>query len=263
MQVQTATIRSAYSLEGPETAPVVVFSHCLAGNRTLWAPQMDALKKDYRVVSYDIRGHGESEVVPAPYSMSELAQDTIALLDALDLDRVHFVGLSLGGMIGQVLGAMYPERFMSLALCDTTEAIPADGAHEWDKRAETARRQGMAPLAEANLERWLSPAFRAERPEETQRIRDMVQTTPVEGFAGCCAAIKGFDFSERLSSVTVPSLLLHGEQDGLMPRDKAEAMARRMPRARVATLTEALHLSNIEQSEAFVRELLAFWEGRS
>ncbi|MGM0645237.1 MAG: alpha/beta fold hydrolase [Thermodesulfobacteriota bacterium] len=261
MQIHTDTIRTAYSVEGPKTAPVVLLSHCLAGNRDLWRPQVEALRKDYQVVCYDIRGHGESEVVPAPYAMSDLAQDVIGLLDALGLERVHFVGLSLGGMIGQVLGASFPERFRTMALCDTTDAIPAAGALEWDKRAETARINGMAPLAEANLERWLSGTFRSQYPEETQRIRDMVESTPVEGFAGCCMAIRHFAMTEALPDIAVPTLLLHGEQDALMPREKAEAMQRRLPRAKVATIRDALHLSNTEQPEAFNRELLTFWDG--
>lgn len=261
MQIQTDTIRTAYSVEGPKAAPVVLLSHCLAGNQDLWRPQVEALCKDYRVVRYDIRGHGESEVVPAPYAMSDLAQDVIGLLDALGLERVHFVGLSLGGMIGQVLGASFPERFRSLALCDTTDAIPPAGAPEWDKRVETARAQGMAPLAEANLERWLSGTFRVQCPEETQRIREMVESTPVEGFAGCCKAIQYFSMTEALSEIAVPTLVLHGEQDVLMPREKAESMQRRLPRAKVATIREALHLSNTEQPEVFNRELLAFWDG--
>src|SRR5262245_12025785 len=165
----------------------------------MWEPQVPALTQRFRVLRYDHRGHGRSAVPPGPYTIGHLAGDVLELLDSLRLDRVSFCGLSMGGMIGMWLAAETPARIAGLALCCTSAHLPPPEL--WVERAATARGGGMDALADGAMERWFTPAFRARQPETVARIRELVATTPAEGYAACCEAIRDWDFRDRLGKI--------------------------------------------------------------
>lgn len=258
MEIEVGGITIKYELSGPESAPVVVCSHCLAGSMAIWDPQMDALRKKYRVLRYDLRGHGGSSAPDEAYTMEMLAADVAGLMDELGIEDVHFMGISMGGMIGQVLALMVPERVSSLILADTTCMIPENMRPIWDERIATAREKGMAALAEGTLERWLSPEFRANNPEIAGKIKDIVLATPPAGFAGCCQAISNFDVRDDLSRLSTPTLIMVGEHDPGTPVEAARQVQEAIQNSVMLELPGAYHLSNIEANGQFNENMLAF-----
>lgn len=261
MKARLGNVEVQYDLEGREGAPVVMCSHCLAANRELWMRQLPDLAKQYRVLRYDIRGHGGSSAPDEDYTMEQLAEDAVKLLDRLEIPSVHFMGISLGGMIGQVLGAEHPHRVKSLVLCDTACRVDPELKPVWKERVETARSEGMDALVQPTLERWLSDGFRREAPGITSQIEQMIRETPVAGFAGCCEAISGFDALDRLSRIAAPTLVMVGEDDPGTPVSEAETIARNISGSELAVIPDARHLSNVEAYRAFNERLLAFLQG--
>lgn len=247
-----------FEIEGPEGAPVVTFSHSLAAGLDMWALQAVAMKDSYRVLRLDTRGHGKSSVSPDPCTMATLGADVIGLLDHLGIQRTHFVGLSMGGMIGQVLALQYPHRLNRLILCDTTGRVPLETAPVWEERIRIAEAEGMAGLLEETLERWLSEDFRRTHPEITGRVKDLIMQTPVAGYGLCCRAISRFDVLQELSKVTAPTLIMVGERDPGTPVSAAEAIHERIQGSELLIIPGALHLTNIEKADFFNRQLLAF-----
>lgn len=243
----------AYGIDGPDGAPVVVLSHCLAADRRIWEPQIAALAKAYRVVSYDLRGHGRSSVVPPPYSMETLTADAIALLDALSVERVHFVGLSLGGMIGQAVAATAPERILSLTLCACASRVPPPEL--WDERIELVAREGIAALVPSTLERWFSDGYRATHADEVARIASIIRDTPRDGYIGCAHAIKGADLAGLAKTITAPTLILIGEDDLGIALPWAQEMHADIAGSRLVVLPGLRHHPNLEGADA-VNELI-------
>ncbi|ABK18648.1 3-oxoadipate enol-lactonase [Syntrophobacter fumaroxidans] len=258
MRVRVNDVLIRYEMQGPPGAPVVTFSHSLAAALESWDLQLPPLRDAYRVLRMDTRGHGGSSAPPGPYTMEMLSSDVIGLLDHLDIARTHFVGLSLGGMIGQVLAVGYPERLDRLVLCDTSNRMPSETAPVWEERIRTAETQGMTALARETLERWFSEAFRRDQPQATERIRNMIVRTPVAGYTGCCRAISRFDLSGELSRVKVPTLIMVGEKDEGTPVSAAETIQRQIEGSELFVIPGALHLSNIEGAAHFNRRLLSF-----
>ena len=193
MLIQTAGLRLNVVDEGPRDAPVVMLSHSLGANLTMWAPQAAALTSEFRVIRYDTRGHGQSDAPESPYTLAELGGDVVALLDTLDIERVHFVGLSLGGMTALGLALEYPARIASICAANCTAQTPDGGEAMWDERIAVARSQGMAVLVEATLARWFTADMLATRKDEVAAVRDMIRATPVAGYAGSCEAIAKID----------------------------------------------------------------------
>lgn len=261
-QIAANGLVQCVEVAGPENAPAVVLAHSLACSHEMWRPQIEALAADHRVVAYDLRGHGGTAAPEGPYSLELLVADLLALADALSLDRFHYVGLSIGGMIGQQLALTAPERLLSLTLCATTSRIPPEGRAAFDERAETARRDGMAALAEPTLARWFTAGFRAERPPEVEAIRRQILATPVAGYAGCCAAIQQLDLTERLGAIALPTLILAGRQDPGMQPAVMETIRERIPDARLEVIDGAAHLLNVEQPETTTALLRGFLEAR-
>jgi 3-oxoadipate enol-lactonase len=247
-----------YEIEGVPGAPVVTLSHALATNLKLWEPQMPALLRTYRVLRFDTRGHGRSYAPDGPYSMEMLAADVIGLLDSLGLERTHFLGLSMGGMIGQVLAVKYPQRLEKLVLCDTSPRVPPEMAPVWEDRIRVVEKEGMSAVVEETLGRWLSEDFRRNQPGLTGRIQDMIVQTPVPGYAGCCRAISSFDLLEELPQIKAPTLIMVGEKDPSSPVSTAEEMMQQIKRAELFVLPGALHLTNIESAEMFNRKLVDY-----
>lgn len=258
MQVQVNGKSIYYELSGPEDAPLITFSHSLAANCNLWDLQARSFSQDYRVLCFDSRGHGRSSVPAGAYTMHELALDTVGLWDALGIAQSSFVGLSLGGMIGQVLATAFPERLDKLVLCDTTCRISQESKPTWEERINLAKSEGMQALVQGTINRWLSVKFQTEHPEETQRIKEMIENTPVPGFVGCCQAISEFDVSGELFQVKAPTLILVGENDAGTPVIAAEEIQSNIPGSELEVLPEAQHLSNIEAASEFNRRLWDF-----
>ncbi len=258
MQASLNNISINYEIEGPANAPVVAFSHSLSANLKLWELQLSELRDSYRVLRFDTRGHGNSSAPSGSYTMQMLCEDAVSLLDHLGIEKTHFVGISMGGMIGQVLAVTHPERVDKLVLCDTTSRVPPEAGPDWEDRIRKAEAEGMAALAQQTLERWLSEEYRQAQPEMTERIRDMIVHTPVPGYVGCCRAISSFDVAKKLPKVTAPTLIIVGERDESTSVSVAEDIKRRIKGAELVVMPKALHLTNIETNGPFNQTLLKF-----
>ncbi len=258
MQIQAGGITMHYTLEGPAGAPVVTMSHSLATDLGMWDPTVPALTGRFRVLRYDTRGHGGTDAPPGPYTLEQLADDALALLRALGIRRTHWVGLSMGGMIGQTLALKAPEVLASLALCDTTSRIPAEARPQWEDRIRTAESKGMEPLVEPTLGRWFTAPFRQQHPEVVERVARMIRSTPVPGYVGCCHAIAALNLTDRLGAITLPTIVIVGEDDPGTPVAASRVIAEAIKGARLAIIPAAAHLSNLEQPEAFNRALAGF-----
>jgi len=247
-----------YVLEGPANAPVVTMSHSLATTLEMWKPQMAALSARYRVLRYETRGHGRTEAPKGAYTLDTLASDARALLDALQIRRTHWVGLSMGGMIGQRLALSAPDRLMSLSLCDTSSRVPPEMRPTWDERIKTAETEGMQALIEPTIARWFTSDFIKRKPDVVDTVRAMIRDTSVPGYVGCCHAIKMLDLTDRISAITLPTIVIVGEDDPGTPVAASRTIAERIKGAELAILPKAAHLSNIEQAEAFTAALTRF-----
>jgi 3-oxoadipate enol-lactonase len=248
-KIQANGIQLYYELAGPATAPVVMLSNSLGTRLEMWDAQLPALGERYRVLRYDSRGHGRSDAPDGPYTIDMLAEDALCLLDALEIERAHFCGVSKGGMVGQVLGAKHGDRLISLALCSTACHMPA--RELWEERIRTAMEQGMAALADGVVERWFTEAFRREPSITVDRVRQMIIDTPPHGYAACCAAIRDMDLRELITGIRVPTLLIVGEDDPATPPERAREIQSRIPGAQLEVIPHAAHLVNIEQDVAF------------
>jgi 3-oxoadipate enol-lactonase len=255
-QIAANGIDIHYELTGPAEAPVVLLSNSLGTRLEMWDPQLPALAQRYRVLRYDSRGHGRSTAPAGPYSLEMLADDAVGLLDGLGIERAHFCGLSMGGMVGQLLGATHAPRLRSLALCST--ACYMAPKELWDQRIQAVSEGGMAAIAGSVVERWFTEAFRAEPSIVVERVREMILETPAQGYAACCAAIRDMDLRETIRAIRLPTLIIAGDKDPATPPAKAEEIRERIPGARLEVIPEAAHLVNIEQDVAFDASLLAF-----
>jgi 3-oxoadipate enol-lactonase len=249
MRMEATGIQINCELSGKEDASVAVLSHSLGSGMVMWHPQLEALEPYYRVPTYDMGGHGESDAPESAYTLDQLAADVIGLLDALGINAVHFVGLSIGGMIGQCLGLNYCNRLKSLVLCDTAPVIPEKARPMFKEREQTAREKGMPALVEGTLQRWFTSSYLKANSPAIDLIRKQFLATPVAGFIGCSEAILGLDYIDRLSEIQLPSLIIVGEDDPGTPVAASEA---------IQILPSAAHLSNIEQAELFNSCLLRF-----
>lgn len=258
MEVEINGLNISYEIEGPEDAQVIVFSHCLAANKKLWQYQVSEFKDRFRVLTYDILGHGDSSAPEEAYSMYGLAEEIKLLLDRLGVEKCHFVGISLGGMIAQTFAVNYPQRLHSLLPCDTVCAVPPEAAPVWEERIQTAETQGMEPLVEATLQRWLTEKFREDNPAVNEQIKKMVENTPVSGFVGCCRAIADFDVSDEIPRISVPTQVMVGEDDPGTPVSEAKVIQDKIPGARLEVIPGARHLCNIETAYEFNRRLSDF-----
>ncbi len=258
MRIKVNGIHINYELSGKKGAQVVVLSHSLSCSLLMWNPQMDALNPYFQLLRYDSRGHGDSDAPSGPYTLELLARDVIGLLDALDMDRVHFVGLSLGGMIGQSLALNNPGRLKSLSLCDTAAFVPAEAQPLWQERMDEACKRGMEALLEQTMERWFTPSFLKQDSKMVALIRAQLLATPVSGYIGCAEAIRKLNYRDRLSEVKMPTLIMVGAEDPGTPVSASEAMHKRISNSKLVILPSARHLSNVEQADAFNSALLKF-----
>jgi 3-oxoadipate enol-lactonase len=249
-----------YQIEGPGNAPALVLSNSLATNFSMWDAQMSELRKHFRVLRYDTRGHGQSEVTPGPYSFEQLGRDVLALADETDIGAFSFCGLSMGGVTGMWLGIHAGKRLHKLVLCSTGAKI--GNAEIWDARIEVVRKGGTKSIAEGAMERWFTQRFRESSPEIVERVKHTVESTSTEGFSACCEALREADFRESISAIRTPTLVISGTHDSGTPPADGKFLAKQIAGSRYVEL-DAAHLSNIEQHDRFTQEVSDFLQNRS
>jgi 3-oxoadipate enol-lactonase len=261
VRVTVNGIDLACQSDGPEDGPVLVLCHTLATSRAMWRKQVPHFARRYRVISYDLRGHGESAAPDYPYSPEMLSEDVIGILDSLGIQRpAIFLGISIGGMVGQALGLRHPDRFRALILSNTSSRTPPEGQPMWDQRIEAMRKDGVEGQVQPTLERWLSPAFRARDPETTKWVADLIRATPAAGFIGCARAIQMLDFTDQLERITLPTLVIAAEQDPGATVAAAQAIHERIKGSQLAVVPNCQHQTPIEAPDAFNRLVDTFLE---
>jgi 3-oxoadipate enol-lactonase len=260
MQLSVNGIRVNYTIEGPEGAPMITMSNSLASNLSMWEPQIPVLTPRYRVLRYDTRGHGGTDAPSGPYSLEDLTEDLRALLQALDIRRTHFIGLSMGGMIAQIMALQYPQMLQSIVLCDTMSRVPTEAKSLWEERIHTAETRGMETLVEPTVARWFTEPFRQRGSPVLDQVRTMIRTTPPRGYAGCCHAIAALNLTDRLKEVTLPTLIIVGEDDPGTPVSASRTIQEQIKGSELVILQSAAHLSNLEQPAAFNQALTSFLE---
>jgi 3-oxoadipate enol-lactonase len=248
------TVDLHHHFDGPEDAPVLVLGSSLGTTGAMWDDNVAALARSFRLLRYDTRGHGGSPAPAGPYSMDDLGADVLALLDRLELERVAFCGLSIGGMIGMWLAGEAPQRVHRLVLCCTVPHFPP--RELWDERIETVRAQGIEPMVEPAIERWLPPEVRDARPEAAEHLRTLVRATAPEGYAGCCEAIRDMDLRPLLERIAAPTLVVAGSQDPSTPAEKVHLVAEAIEDARYVELEGAAHIANVARPAEFEAAVL-------
>src|SRR5262245_58734984 len=242
-------------VEGPERAPVLMLSNSLGTTMAMWNGQLKPFGEHFRLVRYDRRGHGKSGVPKGPYTMERLGRDVLAVLDGLGIKKINWCGLSMGGMVGQWLGANAPERVERLVLTNTSSFFPDKNG--WNERLKLVEEKGIAAFAAPNMARWFTPGFLEREPQKVARIQAMFAATPLEGYLACGAAVRDMDQRDLLPKIKAPTLVIAGKHDGATPPEANKYIADHIPGARFA-LVEAAHLSNVEQSEAYTKAVLGF-----
>ena len=252
--------RLYYDLAGPEDGPVVCITHSLASDGGSWAEQVPSLlQAGFRVLRLDMRGHGGSDPVAGDYTMQDLAGDVAAVLDALGFARVHYIGLSIGGMLGQAFALEHGDKLISALWCDTLPASPPGAAGIWGPRMKAVREaNSLAPIAAASMDRYLSPAFQAKNPGRWKQLRDTVLGTTPAGYLGCSAAILDFDFVDRLPSLRLPVLVVCGEHAAGTPAAENRRLAGLVPGARYEEIPGMRHFPNVEAPAAFNKIMLGW-----
>ncbi|MBN8984846.1 MAG: 3-oxoadipate enol-lactonase [Rhizobiales bacterium] len=243
------------AMEGRDDGPTLILSNSLGCTMAMWEPQLGALAKQFRVVRYDRRGHGKSGVPAGPYSMERFGRDVLAILDALDIRKAHWCGLSMGGMVGQWLGANASDRFDRMILCNTSCYYP--DPTNWDNRIKAVKDGGIASVADAVIGGWLTADFREREPAVTARMKAMLIASPQKGYIACCEALRTLDQRDLLPRISRPTLVIAGRHDAATPIAAGEYIRANIPGASM-TILDAAHISNVEQSHAFTEAVIGF-----
>jgi 3-oxoadipate enol-lactonase len=253
--VQSDGARISYRIEGPADAPALLLSNSIGTTRDLWARQTPAFAGPFRLIRYDARGHGQSDAPSGDYTLDQLGQDMLAVLDDARVDTADVCGLSLGGMTAMWLAVHAPNRIRRLVLASTGARIGS--AQLWNDRIAIVRSQGMGALAERAVDRWFSPQFRERDGDTVHAFKAMLQDCPPDGYAGCCAALRDADLSDAIGGIRTPTLAIAGTVDTATPIALSEFICDRITGARLVALDSA-HLSNVEQADAFTDAVLEF-----
>src|SRR5262245_31218783 len=247
--------RIEYSVAGAATAPTLLFINSIGTARELWARQVPRCTGPYRVITYDARGHGRSQVTAGDYSIEQLGRDALAVLDDAGADSAHVCGISLGGLTAMWLGLHAPRRVKSLVVANTAARI---GSIEmWTERITFVRQQGMATLADMTMPRWFTEGFRAREPQTVEQFRSMVAGCPEAGYLSCCAALRDEDLREAISAIRCPVLCVAGSRDPATPPELLQFVHDRVAGSKMILL-DAAHLTNVEQDQAFTNALTDF-----
>tara|TARA_B100000519_G_C14228388_1_gene431117 strand:+ start:1121 stop:1912 length:792 start_codon:yes stop_codon:yes gene_type:complete len=242
-------IEISYEISGESSKPTLMFSHSLGATRSMWGKQIEGFSRDFRILRYDTRGHGQSGSPQGPYTLKRLGQDAVELLDNLNIRSVHFCGLSLGGMTGLELGIQAPERLKSLAICCTSAHLPPK--EMWDERIKRVTELGLSSITETVLRRWFTPSYLEKEWKDIEAVKSQLLSTPRRGYAGCSAAIRDMDFRAKLNNIDKPCLVVAGRDDQATPPKHGKLIAAGIVGSRYAVITDAAHLANIEQGDSF------------
>jgi len=251
MKIDIGSCQINIETSGNVNGPVVMMAHSLGCSLRMWDPQMQLLEKDYHVVRLDMRGHGLSDAPAGPYTLDQLADDVIAVMDHQGIEQAHWVGLSIGGMFGQSLLLRYPERFLSAVLCDTMSKLPEGAKSLWDTRIAKVEAEGLGSIKQATLERWFTPDFLAGGGAAVDAVGAQIDQVTDSGYIACSQAITGLDFIDQLSNIQTQVLLMVGSEDTATPVSASEEMNTRLPNSELIILEKASHISNVEQAKAF------------
>jgi 3-oxoadipate enol-lactonase len=252
-----------YDLSGPDGAPAVVLHHPLATNLTCWDELTAALSPRYRVLRLDARGHGRTDAPTGAYSFETLAKDVVDLMTHCGIRKASFLGLSMGGMVGQYLGLLHPDRFHNLCLVSTSSRIPAEAQPIWKQRIANAKAGGMASQVEAAMQRWVSPRALAENQNLVKRLTGMIEATPVDGYIGWCHAISGLDVTDRLGAIRQPTRVIVGEIDPATPVAAAQAIHAAIPGSDLVVVPGVSHMLHNEEPELFHSHVVPFLDAHA
>lgn len=247
-----------YELSGHPDRPTILFANSLGTSFHVWDAQAAALSDRFRILRYDMRGHGLTDCTPGAYAIAQLADDARALLDALRIGPVHVCGLSIGGMVAQRLAAAAPDRVLSLALCDTANRIGPPS--RWDDRIAAVTKGGVASIADAVLKVWFTPDFLAQRTDAARGMANMLVRTPADGYIGCCLALRDADLRDDDARIRCPTLVVVGDQDVATSPAAARELSNAIGGARLEVLAQAAHIPTVEQPAALNRLLGAFFD---
>ena len=253
MKAKVNGIEINYELHGKEGAPWLVLSHSLACSVRMWDPQIEAFKASHRILNYDMRGHGQTSAPAGAYSLDMLADDLLSLAKQLKIEKAVYCGLSIGGMIGQTIALRGTGPFTAMVLADTTHTQPPEALKQWEDRIQIAQAKGMAGLVDSTLERWFTEPYRKKNSSDFQRIRGLIEATPVAGYIGCGRAIMQLNTTARLKDIRLPVLAITGEQDGAAQGTRY--IGENVPGAKFVNIPQASHIANVEQPGAFNRAL--------
>ena len=242
-------------VEGPEGAPVLMLSNSLGTNLSMWDPQARGFAKEFRLIRYDRRGHGQSGAPKGPYNMERLGRDVLAVLDALKIEKTHWCGLSMGGMVGQWLGANAPGR-MGRMILSNTACYYAD-KEIWNGRIKTVQDKGLTAIVQGTLERWFTKDFREREPQKVKRIAEMFLATRPEGYIACGQAVRDMDHREIIKTIKAPTMVIAGKQDAGTTVEMAEAIRKSIPGASM-TLFDAAHIANVECQHDYTDAVIGF-----
>lgn len=254
--VRTADgVRLSWADYGPRTAETIILSHPIGLDSGVWDEVCGLLHDRWRVVTYDGRGHGRSDAPADDYTLDQLVGDAVAILDRLEIDRAHFCGLSLGGMVGQQLAISQPDRLLTLILCNTSAYMGP--AESWVQRMDLVRSDGMVAIADMALGRWLSDGFRKRNPTAVDAIRDRLMSCPAQGYTGNCAVIRDLDLRHDIATITIPTLIVTGHDDPATPPAGAYEMATMIRGSKIVELPTS-HLSCVEEPGRLVSTIETF-----
>lgn len=244
-----------YQTFGDAAKPALVFSNSLGTKFSMWQPQIDFFQKDYFVVCYDTRGHGGSEAPQGPYTIDQLGQDVVKLLDHLNIEKAAFCGISMGGLTGQWLAINRPERFNQVVICNTAAKIGQEKA--WLERASLVREQGLTPIASTAAGRWFTEAFVQSNPDIITKLSNDLGAGSPEGYASCCEALAKADLREQLKQVKIPVFIIAGQQDPVTTMEDGLLIQKQIFNSQLFNIN-ASHISNLEQPEDFNNTLINF-----
>jgi len=251
--VESDGVRLHYEVSGDPEKAVLVLVNSLGSTLNMWDKVMPAFENQYRVLRFDMRGHGQSDVATKPFTIEQLGRDVLRLMDEAGSDRASVCGLSLGGVVALWLGIHTPKRVRRLILANTAARI---GCHEiWEQRIATVRDSGMPPLAELMPQRWFTPAYRAHHPDEMERVREMVLAANPGGYAACCAVLRDTDLRDEVGSVNTPSQVITGTHDPATPPGDGRALHAAIPNSSYVEL-DASHLSAWERANEFAEAVM-------
>lgn len=258
MKVKANGISFNCEVDGSEGAPWLVLSNSLATNVSMWDDQAEQLRETFRVLRYDQRGHGGTDAPAGRYKFGTLVDDAVALLDAMSIEKAHFAGLSMGGATALGLAQLHPDRVDHVIVCDTPCMSTPQSTQQWEERiAIVEKAKSLEPQVEPTLERWIPAEIRTKNPPQVGKLREMIRTTPVNGFVGCAAALADHNYNAKVETVTRPVLFIVGEKDGTTPAAMRQ-MHERLKGSRFVEIAGAGHISNMDQPAAFTRAMQEF-----